>query len=851
MDSLVKDPEIRLKTEIENTTHQPTTLSLNLCSLYKELNSKTFRYNQYTSITSIRTAPTIIIQTVAKSEEIETNHLGFAKFLFQHYYTYFGLTNNSWPTESVFNCYVNKKIVYHLGGQGDLKSAFNNFFNELLQSITLPQNYLFAPLITEINREIEKYTKQRFLITFADKGKERLQTPAETPNQNPTTYLEETKKAELLGTYDFGAISSWEITDSEEEKSKIKTPVNQTPKNQNNQNSDIVNQHLFPIIQQPQPNLDPMAYAPIAKLKKFTSEEDNTQLMDRIMSEPCKPSHIFSRILPIHDFNAFKIEFLRYFSNNNSINRLANTFTTIKQGENKAVTTYLECFYRNLHQIQAINTNYFTVVQILNQFIHRLCSSILQCICLLHSINLQAAITNTRDFEAAKLKANHIQAINLVINGSSELDSKLKQFKSVAFIIINQSTVATRNTSISSELHTYDTAATLSSTSILSANLLTDNTDNLSATVTTYLSAAASDNLSVPTNSNTTTELISKQNPKAEIDPTKLEIINEDAQPNNPKTNQQPTLTSNILPATITENELLNTIFPFKLKEPLITLLFSGAILKEKPIMAMYTDAKVDGHSIKLILDSGSAGSIITKQLMDQLVNGIMVPIKVLNGQHTCIPVTCGHFKTTNLTTPLIEFEKEEKKPTWEAYQLPPVSLKKERERKKNQQPTTNSNSTYNSYTTPHQSIYCCPKLVCIDCNKKLSSMGTCCGNDEEYTLTTKFYCHPCVIKHFERPKRVGKWDNKPCLAYGETFLDKGIWNDIPGVTSEEIKTIKNNPPKSIELNWDPEPVINLLDPEQFYEHYQELASMREKQKQCLKEINTRLCDHCLIPCDF
>ncbi|KAG9289667.1 hypothetical protein G9A89_014402 [Geosiphon pyriformis] len=33
----------------------------------------------------------------------------------------------------------------------------------------------------------------------------------------------------------------------------------------------------------------------------------------------------------------------------------------------------------------------------------------------------------------------------------------------------------------------------------------------------------------------------------------------------------------------------------------------------------MYTNVKVDGHSIKLILDSGSAGSIITQQLMDQL----------------------------------------------------------------------------------------------------------------------------------------------------------------------------------------------------------------------------------------
>ncbi|KAG9299517.1 hypothetical protein G9A89_020688 [Geosiphon pyriformis] len=47
--------------------------------------------------------------------------------------------------------------------------------------------------------------------------------------------------------------------------------------------------------------------------------------------------------------------------------------------------------------------------------------------------------------------------------------------------------------------------------------------------------------------------------------------------------------------------------------------LFSGAALEEKLITTIYTDTKVDGHSIKLILDSGLAGSIITRQLIDQL----------------------------------------------------------------------------------------------------------------------------------------------------------------------------------------------------------------------------------------
>ncbi|KAG9297930.1 hypothetical protein G9A89_018758 [Geosiphon pyriformis] len=41
------------------------------------------------------------------------------------------------------------------------------------------------------------------------------------------------------------------------------------------------------------------------------------------------------------------------------------------------------------------------------------------------------------------------------------------------------------------------------------------------------------------------------------------------------------------------------------------------------------------------------------------------------NGQHTCIPATYGHFKTTTIPTLLIKFEKEEvNKPTWKAYQV-------------------------------------------------------------------------------------------------------------------------------------------------------------------------------------
>ncbi|KAG9294269.1 hypothetical protein G9A89_021628 [Geosiphon pyriformis] len=74
---------------------------------------------------------------------------------------------------------------------------------------------------------------------------------------------------------------------------------------------------------------------------------------------------------------------------------------------------------------------------------------------------------------------------------------------------------------------------------------------------------------------------------------------------------------------------------------------------------------------------------------------------------------------------------------------------------------------------------------------------------------------------------------------------DDKIWQmalaKIEGAMPEEIKMIKDNPPELLELDWDAKPIINLLDLEQFHEHYQELAPTREEQKQRLKQLNARL----------
>ncbi|KAG9286387.1 hypothetical protein G9A89_014553 [Geosiphon pyriformis] len=166
----------------------------------------------------------------------------------------------------------------------------------------------------------------------------------------------------------------------------------------------------------------------------------------------------------------------------------------------------------------------------------------------------------------------------------------------------------------SKHLPANDAAANLSSTSISDPSLSTTATSNISTTTIHNISNPATSNLSTSNHSNTTPKLTSIQNPKTENDTTKLEIGNEDTTPSNLETNPIQKLTSNILPATVTENETLAAIFPFEFEETTPVSLFSKAAFEEKPITAM--------------------------------------DVKPSNAQS------------------LIEFKKETRKPTWEAYQV-------------------------------------------------------------------------------------------------------------------------------------------------------------------------------------
>ncbi|KAG9296804.1 hypothetical protein G9A89_002201 [Geosiphon pyriformis] len=107
------------------------------------------------------------------------------------------------------------------------------------------------------------------------------------------------------------------------------------------------------------------------------------------------------------------------------------------------------------------------------------------------------------------------------------------------------------------------------------------------------------------------------------------------------------------------------------------SFLFSNAAANEqKAIIAMYTEAEVEGKTICLILDSGSTGIIVTTDGMKKtlvrkidnflfILDGITIPVKVLvmDAPQLENPITTNLLPRTTHPTLAFEFEPEEEKP--------------------------------------------------------------------------------------------------------------------------------------------------------------------------------------------
>ncbi|KAG9304143.1 hypothetical protein G9A89_019705 [Geosiphon pyriformis] len=362
-----------------------------------------------------------------------------------------------------------------------------------------------------------------------------------------------------------------------------------------------------------------MAYRDIVKLEKFSSEEDNAYswIVDAekaITTNGWNDDHTI-QALPFFltktadlwyqslaekptSFTEFKLTFLQYFCDLNTLIRLQNQFSIIKQKDHEA---------------------------------------------------------------SAEQEANHTQTVNLAINGTSDIDAKITQ---------------------------------------LSEKLTQKIEGFLAGTTETYQSSQQREN-------NNNNRYPQQQNQDQDFD--KSTSVEE----KNIEQISQPSkqTKSNIPPAIITKDTTLAAIFSFDIDNLNTHSLFSGAAInQDKPIMALYTDARVRRIDIKLILDSGLATDGNTKTPIGEIdnflfeINGIQILTKILvieatqyqalvgndwlskanatfdwntqelqlmfNGQHAQVLTMCGHFKTQCTKEFLIEFKDTLMPPTIETYQV-------------------------------------------------------------------------------------------------------------------------------------------------------------------------------------
>ncbi|KAG9285813.1 hypothetical protein G9A89_013238 [Geosiphon pyriformis] len=368
-------------------------------------------------------------------------------------------------------------------------------------------------------------------------------------------------------------------------------------------------------------------------------------------------------------FAEFKNALLEYFSDPNAIIQLQNEFNTIKQNTGETVIQYLAQFNRICHQIEAIEQGYYTDPQILNQFIRGLKSSILGRVRPAHPNSLPEAVTLARALELAKKEANHSQMVNMVMeeNKTETLEKRVirlgeelsKKIESYLISDLRKNTYQPPQRHSQEEFRTETCACHFCKRighliSQCQTRMMQKACKNnyyappqMSRNQympiprqypTTYQNQGAYQQQPMIANPNWHSEARNQpmwnQNTLVQRNPNRagtnqqtnpnyqnyqqtylnilenLIIGNNDGRNIN-RTKNSSKLSQTIPPAVATEDSSLTAIFPFELEEN--EAMFSGAALDEKcPITAMYTEATVNNTPIKLILDSGSAGSIVT-----------------------------------------------------------------------------------------------------------------------------------------------------------------------------------------------------------------------------------------------
>ncbi|KAG9284598.1 hypothetical protein G9A89_004640 [Geosiphon pyriformis] len=490
-------------------------------------------------------------------------------------------------------------------------------------------------------------------------------------------------------------------------------------------------------------NKEEMATAYIAKIPEFTGEDNNTSLQEWL-----------DKVQKAGDANGWIAARMLKFEN-------------------------LEEPFENWQAFKDTN-DYYSDAQILDQFIAGLKNKLIKKVCPHAPADLATAIRHAKNYEMAMEKANHTKLVNIVIGETSlAAEEKIDQLtKKVESYFTNQQQQQQQPQRYQPpQQHNQNSFG--SSFNNQSQNCYycgisghwkqdckklqrdQQNRSNQhysspqqsyyqSPPPTYYLPRPQNQNTTIlaiftnPAISDTTPSIISSTSQKIvfrnsgqqrpnyfHTQPSYLTITEElnfqhtalfESEAAVSKTNSS---NHTILPVQIAQNANLSNIFPFEFEANESPFLLSNAAANEqKAITAMYTEATVEGKPICLILDSGSAGSIITYQLIPAqtvivtansmkktpvgeiddflfTIDGITIPVKVqvmdasqyqaLVGndwllkananldwetqelkisyqKYTIVSATCGTFNKQLEKAPVFEFKEEKKMLLTETY---------------------------------------------------------------------------------------------------------------------------------------------------------------------------------------
>ncbi|KAG9296637.1 hypothetical protein G9A89_002908 [Geosiphon pyriformis] len=330
--------------------------------------------------------------------------------------------------------YIENHINNYLFGNYNISEVRRNFYNNLVHYSQLETENLNSETLTtyfqELNFNIIKYCEEtypvqsQYSIDFesetetSNKGKQKLKQYSKT---TPNTPILPKTTAKHLQTPEQGTSSKLPLTITlflallaqaqtpnsllnrfarledftsprslTRQQESLQTTVNEENDSEISEEESINSE-----------NKEDKMTAYIAKIPEFNGENIETRTAGEWFE---------NLTTSFNDWTAFKTVFLEQFTNNNTSITLQNCFHNIKQKPSESVMTYIEKFNKLLRQICQLETNdYYSNAQILDQFITGLKDKLIKKICPHVSEDLNSAIQHAKRYKMAMEEANRIK----------------------------------------------------------------------------------------------------------------------------------------------------------------------------------------------------------------------------------------------------------------------------------------------------------------------------------------------------------------------------------------------------------------------------------------------------------